>query len=248
LAPYFGLGTIWLALLLVVAGLVTIVRLGRAATALAVALLWPEMAAVSAAKKYPFLDLRTSTFLIAVTTVVAAVGVAGVCALVRGYWRGTIAVALALLAAVPFGVHSAQYVRSHTIPFEDARDQVRYATSHARPDDVIVVSSASNRAFVYYAPFGGAQPSPDPFEAIGYQGYYPDRPRIVMARTNDYQAVSVALNYAVRLARQSPGARIWLVRSHESSVEIQAWRLALHDEGLVDHPVAYGLAMVALPG
>ena len=248
LEPYFGLGTIWLALPLVVAGLITIARLGRVATAMAVILLWPEMAAVSVVKRYPFLDLRTSTFLIAVTTAVAAVGVAGVCALVRRYWRGTIAVAVAVLAAVPFAVHSTRDMRSHTIPFEDARDQARYAASHARPDDVILVNSASNRAFVFYAPFGGAQLTPDAYEAIGYLGYYPDRPRIVMARTSSYQAVSVALNDAVGLARQARGARIWLVRSHESAIEAQAWRLALHDQGLVERRTAYGLAVLALPG
>ena len=248
LEPYFGLGTIWLALPLVVAGLITIARLGRVATALAVILLWPEMAAVSVAKRYPFLDLRTSTFLIAVTTAVAAVGVAGVCALVRRYWRGTVAVAVAMLAAVPFAVHGAHDVRSHLIAFEDTRDQVRYAVSHARRDDVILVNNASNRAFVFYAPFGGAQAAPDSYETIGYLGYYPDRPGIVMARTNTFQSVSVALNDAVGLARQSPGARIWLVRSHVNAAEAQAWRLALRDRGLVEQPAAYGLAVLALPG
>ena len=248
LEPYFGLGPIWLALPLVVAGLVTIARLGGLATALAVVVLWPEMAVLSVAKRYPFLDLRTSTFLIAVTTAVATVGVAGVCALVRRYWRGTVALALAVLAAVPFAVHSARDVRSRLIPFEDARDQARYAASHARPADVILVNNASNRAFVFYAPFAGAQAAPDSYEAIGYLGYYPDRPRVVMARTNTYQAVSVALNDAVGLARRSPGARIWLVRSHESAVEIQAWRQALLDQGLVEQPAAYGLAVLALPG
>ena len=247
LEPYFGLGTIWLALPLVIAGLVTIARLGHAVTALAVALLWPELAAASAVKRYPFLDLRTSTFLIAVTTLVAAVGVAGICALVRPYWRGTLAVALALLAAIPFAVHSAQDVRSHKIPFEDARDQVRYVARNADPHDVIVVNNASNRAFVYYAPFGGAQAAPDSYEAIGYLGYYPDRPRIVMAVTSDYQAVSFALHQAVVLARTSPGARIWLVRSHENRGEIQAWRSALRDEGLVDVPAGHGGLATAVP-
>src|SRR5271157_171053 len=51
---YFGLGPAWLALPLVLAGLVTIFRLGRPATAITAAVLWPEMLAVSAAQKYPF--------------------------------------------------------------------------------------------------------------------------------------------------------------------------------------------------
>ena len=79
----FGLGPWWLAVPLVVAGLVTMVRLGRPATALAVIALWPEMLVLSALKKYPFLNPRTSTFLFAITVVVAAIGLVGVCSLLR---------------------------------------------------------------------------------------------------------------------------------------------------------------------
>ena len=53
-----GLGPAWLAAALLVIGLVTIARRGRPAAALAAALLWPEMVLVSAAGKYPFLDVR----------------------------------------------------------------------------------------------------------------------------------------------------------------------------------------------
>ncbi len=75
-SSYFGLGPWWLAVALVTAGLVTIFRLGRPATAVAIAALWPEMLALSALKKYPFLNQPTSTFLYAVMAVVAAIGVA----------------------------------------------------------------------------------------------------------------------------------------------------------------------------
>ena len=72
--------------LLVVAGLITISRLGRPATAVAAAALWPEMLALSALRHYPFLDERTSTFLFAVTAVVAAIGVGGLGALRIAPW------------------------------------------------------------------------------------------------------------------------------------------------------------------
>ena len=88
---YFGLGPVWLGVPLFLAGLVTIFRLGRPATAIAVTALWPEMLALSALKKYPFLDVRTSTFLVAITVVVAAIGVAGLGSLVRLWLKGGVA-------------------------------------------------------------------------------------------------------------------------------------------------------------
>ena len=107
---YFGLGPVWLAVPLFVAGLVTIFRLGRPATAVALAALWPEMLAVSALHKYPFLDLRTSTFLFAVTAVVAAIGLAGVCWLLRKWLKGAVAAGLAAIAVAAFAVRVQPYV------------------------------------------------------------------------------------------------------------------------------------------
>lgn len=72
-----------LAVPLVLAGVVTIYRLGHPVTALSFVVLWLVMVIVSAAKKYPFLNERTSTFLLTVTVVVAAVGVAGVAMALR---------------------------------------------------------------------------------------------------------------------------------------------------------------------
>lgn len=85
---YFGLGPEWLVIALFAGGLVTLVRLGRPATALTALALWPEMALLAALHKYPFLDLRTSTFLLVSTVVVAAVGVAGGCSLLWQAGRG----------------------------------------------------------------------------------------------------------------------------------------------------------------
>ena len=118
---HFGLGPAWLGIPLFIAGLVTIFRLGRPATAIAVAALWPEMLALSALKKYPFLDQRTSTFLFAITVVVAAIGVAGLGSLVRPWLKGGVAAVLAAAAAVAFTVGAQPYVRSHSIVAEDVR-------------------------------------------------------------------------------------------------------------------------------
>ena len=119
---FFGLGPVWLGIPLFIAGLVTIFRLGRPATAIAVIVLWPEMLAVSALKKYPFLDERTSTFLFVITVVVAAIGVAGLGSLVRPWLKGGVAAVLAAAAAVAFTVAAQPYVRSHSIPHDYVRD------------------------------------------------------------------------------------------------------------------------------
>jgi hypothetical protein len=151
---YSGLGPAWVALPLVLAGLVTIFRLGRPATAVAVTALWPAMLAISAARRYPFLDLRTSTFLFAVTVSVAAIGVAGACSLLRPWLRGTLAAGLAALALAGFVIEAQPYVRSHPIPREDVRDQALYVAAHAAGGDVIVVNLSSNWGFAYYWPGG----------------------------------------------------------------------------------------------
>jgi hypothetical protein len=184
----FGLGPAWLALPLVIAGLVTMARLGRPATALAILALWPEMLVLSALKKYPFLNPRTSTFLFAITIVVAAIGLVGVCSLLRPWFRGWAAAGLTAAAVVVFAVGAQPYVRSHTIANEDVRDQALYVTAHAAPHDVIVVSLASNWGFAYYWPTGQPARRATTADMQQYVAYFPDQPRIVVASARVWQA------------------------------------------------------------
>jgi hypothetical protein len=153
---YFALGPWWLAVPLVLLGLVTIARLGRPATALAVAALWPEMLALSALRKYPFLDLRTSTFLITSTAVVAAIGLAGLCAALRAVLRArqrdsllatVAAVVVAATALAGFCLAARPYVRSELIPSEPIRQQTQYVAQHAAARDPIVVSTTPTWGF-----------------------------------------------------------------------------------------------------
>ncbi|HUY46352.1 MAG TPA: hypothetical protein VMV92_11575 [Streptosporangiaceae bacterium] len=233
---YFGLGPVWLAVPLVIAGLVTIFRLGRPATAIAVAALWPEMLALSALKKYPFLDPRTSTFLFAITVVVAAVGVAGLCSLLRPWLKGTVAAGLAVAAVAAFAVGAQPYVRSHRIPQEDVRDQARYAAAHAAPGDVILVNASSNWGFAYYWPSGQPSRRADAAVLQGYEAYFPGQPRVIVARNRDPAGVRAALSQALARARaqarQRSCTRIWLVRTHVIPAESAAWRRALRQQGL----------------
>ena len=242
---YFGLGPLWLGIPLFIAGLVTIFRLGRPATAIAVIALWPEMLAVSALKKYPFLDERTSTFLFAITVVVAAIGVAGLGSLVWPWLKGGVAVVLAAAAAVAFTVAAQPYVRSHLIPREDVRDQAGYVAAHAAASDVILVNLSSNWGFAYYWPVGAPGRRADPVVLQGYDAYFPGQPRIIVARDRNPAGVNAALSLALAQARKHACSRIWLVRTHLSAAERAAWTAALRQRGLVStRPGAAGLRVV----
>ena len=244
---YLGLGPAWLAVPLVVAGLVTMFRLGRPATAVAAAALWPVMLAVSALQKYPFLDLRTSTFLFAVTAAVAAIGLAGVCSLLLTRLKGLLAAGLATLAVVAFVIHAQPYVRSHIIPSEDVRGQARYVAAHAARGDVILVNLNSNWGFAYYWPAGVPARRADAAVLQGYEAYFPGQPDIVVARTRDSAGVEAALSQA--LARQRACGRIWLVRTHLTTAERRAWINALRQRKLTSAPVGHdGLSVIQAGG
>ncbi len=245
---YFGLGPAWLGLPLVVAGLVTMFRLGRPATAVAIAILWPELLALSALRQYPFLDLRTSTFLFAITAAVAAIGLTGVCSLLLPRFNGLLAGGLAAVALVVFVAGATPYVRSRMIPNEDVRDQVRYITAHEKRGDVILVNLSSNWGFAYYWPVGDPARRPDTVVAQGYEAYFPDQPDIVVARNRDLAGVTAALAQALALAGHSC-SRIWVVRTHLLPQEHAAWRVALRRQKLTLVRVGrHGLGVIPADG
>jgi hypothetical protein len=227
---YFGLGPVWLVFLLVVAGLVTIFRLGRPATAVAVAVLWPELLALSALRQYPFLDERTSTFLFAISAAVGAIGLAGVCSLLLPRVKGLLAGALAAIALVLFVAGAAPYVRIRTIPNEDVRDQVGYIAAREARGDTILVNLSSNWGFAYYWRVGDPAARPSTAVAQGYEAYFPDQRDIVVARNRNLDAIDEALAQALAAARQHSCSRIWVVRTHLSAQEALAWRVALRQQ------------------
>lgn len=223
---YFGLGPAWLVFLLLIAGLVTIAWQRRPATALAIAAVWVENLAASGLQKYPFLNLRTSTFLFAMTAAVAAVGVVGICLALRPWLRAGVAV-LAAAALAGFVWGAMPYVRSHTIPTEDIRQQTEYVERHAAPDDVIAVNLNSNWGFAYYWRDGTPARRPDSAVEQDYVAYFPDQPRILIAQQRTLQGVENLLSAALSAARQRGCARIWLVRTHVIASEQAAWTQAL---------------------
>ena len=205
------------------------------------------MLALSAAQKYPFLDLRTSTFLFAITAAVAAIGVAGACSLLRPRLRGTLAAGLAVLAVAAFVVQAQPYVRSHLIPGDDVRDQARYVAAHMARGDVVLVNLNSNWGFAYYWPAGVPARRADAAVLQGYEAYFPDQPDIVVARNRDAAGVDAALSQA--LAQRSACGRIWLVRTHVIAAERRAWIAALGQQKLTTPPVGHdGLSVIYARG
>ncbi len=246
----FNLGPVWLAVPLFVAGVVTVLWLDRPATAIALAALFPEMMAISAVHKYPFLDLRSNTFLFAITAATAAIGVVGVCMALQRWlreWTVALVAVAAVVAAGAFALGAAPYVRIHSIPNEDERAQTLYVAAHARPGDVILVNMNSNWGFAYYWPVGQPSRRPDPNVVQDYEAYFPGQPRIVVAFNRDASAVAAALSQAVTASRQRSCSPIWLIRTHVDTTEHAAWRAALRAQGLTASPVgATGLSIIHL--
>ena len=231
----FNLGPVWLAVPLFVAGVVTVLWLDRPATAIALAALFPEMMALSAAQKYPLLDLRSSTFLFAITAATAAIGVVGVCAALQRWlkeWTAIPIIVASVLAVTAFTVGAAPYVRAHSIPNEDERGQTLYVAAHARPSDVILVNLNSNWGFAYYWPVGKPSRRTDPNVVQDYEAYFSDQPRIVVAFSRASSGVAAALSQAVKESRQRSCSPIWLIRTHVSTSEAAAWRASLKNEQL----------------
>jgi hypothetical protein len=247
-SSFFGLGPVWLAVPLFIAGIVTIFRLGRPATALAVAVLWPVMLAVNVARRYPFLNIRTSTFLFAITAVVAAVGVIGLCSLLRPLlkqWTVAALVAVAAVGAAVFAMNAAPYVRDHPLPYEAERQQTSYVAAHAARDDVILVNTSTAYGFAYYWPVGQPARRTDHFVAQQYEPYFPDQTRIVVALNGQPAGVAAAVSQAVRQAVLRSCTPIWLIRTHVSISEQAAWSAALGRKGLTAVPVGTdGLSVV----
>jgi hypothetical protein len=272
----FALGPAWLAVPLVLAGIVTIFWLGRRATAVALVLLWPVVLIVNAVRRYPFLDERTNTYLIVITVVIAAIGVIGAgCWLpgaVRaatvnaGRWRprqwmqrrwlrrSTAMTAwlagLCVLAGVAFGWTARPYLRSENIPSQNVRGQTRYVYAHEASDDVILVDTSSSYGFAYYWPVGQPSIRPDDNVAQDYEPYFPGQPRIVVAIGGTPPNVGAAVAQAARQAQLGRCADIWFITSQESPSRLAAWTAALAQQGLSAVPVrgVAGLSLIQPDG
>jgi hypothetical protein len=223
LVQHFGIRPLWLCGLLFLLGVVTVFWRGRPATAITLAILWPEMVLISSLRLFPFLDARTSTFLFAVTAVVAAIGVAGVCSLLWPHLKGVLAIALAAAAIAGFVDVALPSVRAHPIPAEPMKSVTLYAADHIPASNEIVLAQDSNFGFAYYWPNGQPAREPDSTIIQGYEAYFPDQPGIIPALSRTPAGVDAAMNQALAQSRARGCTAIWLVRTHVVPVEEKAY-------------------------
>jgi len=207
------------------AGIAALVWLRRFALAAMFPIMLAIVIAASAAGKYPFGDLRTSTFWLVMVPVLAAVAVAAV-----GRWAAAaidrraplVVAAVALAAWVPA---TNAFIRSHPIPDDDVQYEVSYLDAHFRPGDVVIVNYGASFGFAYYYP-------PEPSFPVGHgpNGHlvaYPRLPWMVVMGARTPEDVANALADArAKIAAEPPGARgqIWIVRSQLTVTERRAWR------------------------
>jgi hypothetical protein len=211
------------------AGVVALARLRARALAVSVPVLWIEMALIGRLHKYPFLDERTSHFLLVSSLVVVAIGavaliyaIATMLERVHRFAGWASGVALGAALASLFGVGVAAHLYELNIPREDVRTETRYVAAHRRPNDVILVDYAANFGVAYYWPhphlaFRHNQ-SGQAFEVhvVGIRAVY------VEHRTAD--ATLSGLREAVRLWRAAPrGSRLFIVRTHVDDRDRRNW-------------------------
>jgi hypothetical protein len=238
LAPYMGFPLL-ADVLLVLAGIAALAWLRRPALAALFPVTLVIAIAASGARKYPFGDLRTSTFWLVAAPLLMAVAVAAAAHLAaaaarrasRDRWAGwalltpLVVAALALAAWVPA---TDSYIRSHDIPNEDVRSEVTYLDSHFRRGDVVIVSYAASYAFAYYYPPNPSFPAGD--GPNGHIVAYPKLPwMVVLPQRHPADLVDGLAEARAKIAAEPAGARgrIWIIRSHQTKTEVRIWRRLL---------------------
>ena len=223
LAPYMGFPLVVDAVL-ALAGIAALIWLRRFALAAMFPIMLAIAIAASAAREYPFGDLRTSTFWLVMVPVLMAVGVAAAGRLAARIDRRAPLVVAAVALAVWVPVTDT-YIRSHPIPNEDVHSEVTYLDAHFRPGDVVIVSYGASFGFAYYYPQAPSFPVGD--GPNGHVVAYPQLPWMVVSTARRAVDIANALAAArAKIAAESAGARgrIWIVRSHQTRTEIRAWR------------------------
>jgi hypothetical protein len=220
-----GLGGAALLIIFVAGGVVTLLRLGRPAVALAFGILWLGMVVLGVLDRYPFLDLRTSHFLLVLTAVVGTIGISGAIGVLARRFAAAPAVVAVVGVALWLPLVD-QSVRRLGLPDEDVRAQTVHVRDHRLPGDVILVNAAGSYGFAYYWSDDDPTIVDDASTGPGFVPQYPPGARIVVATDRDLPAVGNALVRALAAGADGSG-RIWLVRSHATTAERDAWDQAI---------------------
>jgi hypothetical protein len=225
LAPYMGFGSLAVDAAGALAGIAALIWLRRFALAAMFPVMLVIVIAASAGRKYPFGDLRTSTFWLVMVPVLMAVAVAAAGRLAASVDR-RLPLAVTAVALAVWVPATDPYIRSQRIPNEDVRAEVAYLDAHFRPGDVVIVNYGASYGFAYYYPRTPSFPlgrGPD-----GHVVAYPGLPwMVIVATVPPGIGVANALASArAKIVAEPVGARgrIWIVRSHQSPPEVLAWR------------------------
>ncbi len=221
-----GMGPSLVVLALVLAGLVTLVRVGLPAVALVVPVAALEQVAAAGIHLYPLWDPRTSTWYTVILTVTAMVGVSGIIRLAvfvvprtPDRYRPLFGVAAAAAIAVFLVALAIPMVKADrvavdtTTPLEDVPGQIAAIRAGWHPGDVVVANVDAGFGLGVYWP---AQPELVSADARlnTFRVTYPPSDRVVVAVTISTAAEVEAVRTAVRMAAATPDGRVWVVLSH----------------------------------
>jgi len=173
-----------------------------------VPLLLTELVVAGAARRYPFLDERTSLFFTVLLTVCTGLGVG---ALVAWSCRRRATVPLGLAAAVLAGVllvSAANEAVRTPMPGSSLREQVAFVLANRQPGDVVVVGRSASFAFAYYWPDRPTFVPTRTGSAVLFQVEYPDRPELVINHRRSLPDADAAIREA---AARTRSGRVWLV-------------------------------------
>jgi hypothetical protein len=242
LAPYLGFRFLAVDVVGVLAGIAALLWLRRFALAALFPVTLVIVIAASAARKYPFGDLRTSTFWLVTAPLLMAVAVATAAHLAgaaasrasRAHggggarWASLVPLAVAALALAVWVPATNPYIRSHLIPNEDVRSEVTYLDAHFRRGDVVIVGYAASYAFAYY--YSAAPSFPVGDGPNGHIVAYPKLPwMVVLPQRHPANLIRGLAEARAKIAAEPAGARgrIWIIRSHQTRTEIRIWRQLL---------------------
>lgn len=230
LMVYYPPGARLVALGLFLWGLVTIAR-RQPATALSVVLTGMFMVVLGRLELYPFLDRRTSHFVLIMFIAVVGIGAGSIAVklLARSPKAGSIlAVGLAGLlvwAGMP-------WFNRPSLANEDVRSQVRHIEAQRAEGDVIVVSLLARYGFGYYWKGG----------RLTFDRTVHFTPRVVDDGVILYELgdISDTLAEAMQLARAPGGSgRIWVVRTHLFRWTPE-WEAAYAAAGIIPESIPVG--------
>lgn len=215
-----GTGPWDVALVLVPAGVVTLWRNGRRATALVLPLLSAVVLVAAAAHMYPLWERRTGLFYFALGTVVAAYAIGRAAAALHG--RVPYACVPVLAAGALLLASTAVPNSRSQVPFEDMPRWVRVLRANAGPADTILVDESAAYAFAFYWRADRATFVRDDARAVGFVPAY--------GATSRVHVVQPATVTAAIAAAPRTGS-VWIVLTHNSVRDQQRYVTAASDAG-----------------